>query len=266
MRAVVGLPYDARDLHDLGIIAVGPMPVPPRNEPQLNVEGQNPGRCRDSPEYFDHGQTHQADVATLIEATVRRYNLAKLTTAFVEMIDGQNTVAEGHGANHERPCIEKRNSGVHQRNRKVRSEVFHNVEAVIRHDVLCHNLEDWDAETNEQINYDRTALVRRSDHHDLCSCDLVEATIDTKRAGRDSDIQRGLEADHNLTVDRVLKDHIVVPYDGVDTLNETTNTNPEHVQTSARVPSFQMPIERDGAENKTNEGKCGVKMVTHFVD
>ena len=90
MRFVVALPRDARDLRDLGIILVDVGPAHPRKKPKLAVDGENPRRCGDGPKYLDQGQTHQADVATLVEATVRRHNLAKLTTAFGEIVDGHN--------------------------------------------------------------------------------------------------------------------------------------------------------------------------------
>lgn len=69
-----------------------------------------------------------------------------------------------------------------------------------------------------------------------------------------------------ITPGYVLDNHVVVPYDGVDTLNKARNPHPEHVQASASVPSYekkknkaqcsdtgivprtlQMPIERDSA-------------------
>jgi hypothetical protein len=33
-------------------------------------------------------------------------------------------------------------------------------------------------------------------------------------------------------------DHVLVPYDGVDTLQETSKTGPDHEQASARIPSY----------------------------
>lgn len=90
MSFVVAFPLDAWDLRDLGIILVRVGPAHPRKKSKLAVDGENPRRCWDGPKYLDQGQTYQADVATLVEATVRRHHLAKLTTTFVEMIDGHN--------------------------------------------------------------------------------------------------------------------------------------------------------------------------------
>jgi len=75
-----------------------------------------------------------------------------------------------------------------------------------------------------------------------------------------------LDAGRNVTVDRGPDDNVAVPYDGVDTLNKATETNPGHIQTSASVPSLQMPIERDGTEKKAKKGKGSVKMVAHYAD
>lgn len=54
---------------------------------------------------------------------------------------------------------------------------------------------------------------------------------------------RGREKRHqeltNVTVDQRPDDHVVVPYDGVDKLNEASDTNPGHVEASAGVPSCE---------------------------
>lgn len=42
-----------------------------------------------------------------------------------------------------------------------------------------------------------------------------------------------------ITPGYVLDNHVVVPYDGVDTLNKARNPHPEHVQASASVPSYE---------------------------
>jgi hypothetical protein len=266
MSDVVVFPLNAWDLEDSVIIAVGVGPADPRDKARLNVEGKNPGRQWDSPEDLDHRQAHQAEVPALIETPVRRHNLVELTTAFVEMINGHDTVEQGNDTSYERPQIEKRYGRIHQHDIGVGSKVFYEVEAVPRDNVLAHHLEAWNAHTNKQINNDSTALLRRSDHHRCGGCNLIKATIDTKRASRDGDIQRGLDAEHNITVDGGLDDHVVVPQDGIDALHKAANTDPSHVHASASVPSLQMPIERDGAENETNKGKSSVKVATHLAD
>jgi len=112
MRQMVGFPKDARDLTDPVIVQVDVGPAHVRTEPKLDVDGKNPRRYRDSPHNLDHRKTHQADVAALIEATVRRHKLAELTTASVEMIDGHNAVAKGHDTNKDRPQIKQGNGRI----------------------------------------------------------------------------------------------------------------------------------------------------------
>ena len=87
---MVGFPFNGWDLWDFRICLVGVGPADPRAEPRSDVEGKNPSSHWDSPKYLDSGQTHQAEVATLIEATVRRHHLAELTTTPVEVIDAQS--------------------------------------------------------------------------------------------------------------------------------------------------------------------------------
>ena len=42
----------------------------------------------------------------------------------------------------------------------------------------------------------------------------------------------------DITVDRSPVGHVLVPYDRVDELQEASKTGPEHVQTSACIPSY----------------------------
>jgi hypothetical protein len=40
-----------------------------------------------------------------------------------------------------------------------------------------------------------------------------------------------------ITVERSPVDHVIVPYDGVDALQQASKTRPGHKQASARIPS-----------------------------
>jgi hypothetical protein len=42
----------------------------------------------------------------------------------------------------------------------------------------------------------------------------------------------------DITVYRSRVDHVLVPYDGVDALQQASKTSPDHIQASARIPSY----------------------------
>jgi hypothetical protein len=47
--------------------------------------------------------------------------------------------------------------------------------------VLTHyHLENWNANANEQIDYDSTTIVRACGHHSFRGSNLIEATVDAK--------------------------------------------------------------------------------------
>jgi hypothetical protein len=47
-----------------------------------------------------------------------------------------------------------------------------------------------------------------------------------------------IEGATDITVYRGPVDHVLVPYDRVDKLQEASKTGPDHVQASARIPSY----------------------------
>jgi hypothetical protein len=47
-----------------------------------------------------------------------------------------------------------------------------------------------------------------------------------------------IEGVTDITVYRNPVDHVLVPYDRVDTLQEASKTGPDHEQTSTRIPSY----------------------------
>ena len=53
-----------------------------------------------------------------------------------------------------------------------------------------------------------------------------------------------------ITVDWRPVDHVLVPYDRVDTLQEASKTGPDHVQASARIPNYAV-IQKEYS-NKVN--------------
>ena len=48
----------------------------------------------------------------------------------------------------------------------------------------------------------------------------------------------------DITVDWGPVDHVLVPYDRVDTLHKASKTGPDHVQARARIPSYAIILER----------------------
>ena len=56
-----------------------------------------------------------------------------------------------------------------------------------------YHLKNWKADTDEQISYDGTALLGGCDHHSFYGSNLVEATIDAKRACRDCNVEPNLD-------------------------------------------------------------------------
>ena len=46
----------------------------------------------------------------------------------------------------------------------------------------------------------------------------------------------------DITVDRGPVNHVIIPYDGVDTLQQASKTGPGHEQASAGIPSCAVHI------------------------
>ena len=57
--------------------------------------------------------------------------------------------------------------------------------------------------------------------------------------------QQHIEGVTDITVHRSPVDHVLVPYDRVDTLQEASKTGPDHVQTSARIPSYVVILRKN---------------------
>jgi hypothetical protein len=49
----------------------------------------------------------------------------------------------------------------------------------------------------------------------------------------------------DITVDGGPVDHVFVPYDGVDALQQASKTGPDHVQASARIPSCAVQFQKN---------------------
>jgi hypothetical protein len=71
LNTVAILPNGARDLDDLGIVAVCVVPAHPWCDTVLRIVYDEISPHRDSSKYFDGGNGHQADVAATFEARVR---------------------------------------------------------------------------------------------------------------------------------------------------------------------------------------------------
>ena len=50
------------------------------------------------------------------------------------------------------------------------------------------------------------------------------------------------ELSTDITVDRNPVDHVPVPYNRVDALHQASETYPDHIQASARIPSWSIHI------------------------
>ena len=62
-----------------------------------------------------------------------------------------------------------------------------------------------------------------------------------------------------ITVYRSPVDHILVPYDRVDTLQEASKTGPDHEQASASIPSYVIILRKDTPTSRIVAGlplKC----------
>jgi hypothetical protein len=162
--------------------------------------------------------------------------------------------------------------------------------------LTTYHLKERDAEADEQISYDRAALLYSRGHHGFHGSNLIEATVNAKTASRVGGIEPSLDTCRcgviqfsedskktyrgptDITVNRSLVDRIIVPYDRVDELYEA----PEPVQTiNKQVPTFQatspflrtristisythtfkMPVEGNGTQYDTNEREGCIELI-----
>jgi hypothetical protein len=56
-----------------------------------------------------------------------------------------------------------------------------------------YHLENWNAKADEQISYDRTALLCSCGHHGFHRSNLIEATGSAKKGSRDGGIEPSLD-------------------------------------------------------------------------
>jgi len=55
-----------------------------------------------------------------------------------------------------------------------------------------------------------------------------------------------IEGVTDITIDRSPVDHVLVPYDRIDALYEASKSGPDHVQASARIPSYAIILRKNG--------------------
>jgi len=90
---------------------------------------------------------------------------------------------------------------------------------------------------------------------------MVEAAIDAKGCSGNSYSRANNEPRRDVAPDWRPVDGISIPHDRVDELVEAGETSPHHVETSARIPGFQVPWKRDGTHKKAQEGEGGEDVV-----
>ena len=59
-----------------------------------------------------------------------------------------------------------------------------------------YHLENWNANANEQINYDNATIFRGCGHHSFRGSNLIEATVDAKGGSRNCDVEARLNTDY----------------------------------------------------------------------
>jgi hypothetical protein len=62
--------------------------------------------------------------------------------------------------------------------------------------LTSYHLEDWNAETNEEVNDHPTTFLFACGHSTLMSSNLVESTVDTKGASWDCNVKPNLNVGH----------------------------------------------------------------------
>jgi len=129
-----------------------------------------------------------------------------------------------------------------------------------RNNIRSNNLENWNAKANQQVDDHTYALLCVCDHP-LHRSYLIEATVDAKRASRDCNVEPELNPGCNITVDRSLVNHVFIPQNRVDALNQATEAGPGHEQASSRIPSFKVPVERNDTHDKANEREDGIDLI-----
>jgi len=175
----VGSPNDVGDLDDTAKVGVGVCPSQPGVHSLLDVGDDGVDGKREVDNDFPETEGHEAEVAVLGAVAVASHDLFKLRASPPECTNGQDSIDSRDESDEEGNHIyqDKGDGGIIDSGPA--SKVFKNVEAMTLRNISENQVDNWDAQSNSQVDHDTSSLFSSGDGDRLDGCDMVQAAIDT---------------------------------------------------------------------------------------